>query len=180
MDLYEKTLQIETIFKGEIISLEKMVVKLPNGNIASREIVRHPGATVIVPITDDGYVIMVKQFRKPIEQVTLEMPAGKLDIGEDPLECARRELEEETGYSAEKMELVFSFYSTPGFCDEKMYVYVATKLKAGECKPDQDEFVSVEKVKINQLIKMIYEGNAITDAKSIIGAFVALKYTGGF
>ncbi len=178
MELEESTVSSETIYKGKIINVEKLIVQLPNGKLTTREVVRHPGAAMVVPITDDGYVIMVRQFRKPVEKVCLEMPAGKLDEGEEPAECARRELEEETGYRAGKIEHIISIDTSPGFSDEVIHIYVATGLTGGESKPDNDEFLEIEKVKISDLIKLIYQGN-INDAKTIIGAFIAEKYVRG-
>lgn len=177
MNFNEKTTSTENIYKGKIISLDRLTIQLPNGKPATRDIVRHPGASMVVPITDDGYVIMVRQFRKPVEKVCLEMPAGKLDAGEEPIECAKRELEEETGYSAGNIEYVLTIDTTPGFSDEKIHIFVATGLIAGKFKPDEDEFLEIEKVRADELIKMIYQGN-INDAKTIIGAFIAQKYIG--
>lgn len=172
MELNETTISSERMYNGKIINLDRLTVKLPDGSTATREVIRHPGAALIVPITDDGYVIMVRQFRKPVEKACLEMPAGKLDAGEEPLRCAERELEEETGYKAEKIEYILTIDTTPGFSDEKIHIYVASGLKPGRFMPDSDEFLEVEKVKIDELIKMIYEGK-INDAKTIIGAFIA-------
>jgi ADP-ribose pyrophosphatase len=174
MDFTERTIKTESIYKGNIISLEKITVQLPNDKIATRDVVRHPGAAAVIPITDDGCVVMVKQFRKPLEKVCLEIPAGKLDKGEQPLECAKRELEEETGYKAKDIKFVLSIDTAAGFSDETIHLFLATGLEAGELKPDEDEFVEVEKIKIDDLINMIFQGK-INDAKTIIGAFIAQK-----
>ena len=178
MDFNEKTLSSETIYNGKILRLEKLTVLLPNGKEAEREVVRHSGAALIIPITEEGKIIMVNQFRKPVEKVCLEMPAGKLDPGEEPLDCAKRELEEETGYTTSNIEYVITIDTTPGFSDEKIHIFIANDLKAGQLKPDVDEFLDIVEMEIDELIKMIYQGN-INDAKTIIGAFIAEKFLVG-
>lgn len=118
MNYYEKTIKEERKYTGNIINVDKVTVVLPNGKESTRDVVRHPGASVIVPITNDGKIIMVEQYRKPCEMISLELPAGKLDAGEPPEECAKRELHEETGYIAGKLTKVLSIHTTPGFSDE--------------------------------------------------------------
>lgn len=175
MDFNEKTLKSETRYKGKVVNLDILTVELPNGRESIREVVRHPGAAMVVPIAEDGHVIMVRQFRKPVEKVCLEMPAGKLDAGEDPIECAKRELKEETGCTAKNIEYITYIDTTPGFSDEKIHIFVATGLEEGDVQPDTDEFVEVRKLKVEDIIKLIYQGD-INDAKTIIGAFIAEKY----
>ena len=114
--LEEKTIKSEEVFSGKIISLHIEDVELPNGKHSKREIIKHPGAVAILPITDDNKIVMVEQFRKALERTIVEIPAGKLEKGEEPALCARRELEEETGYECESLEWLISFYTSPGFC----------------------------------------------------------------
>ncbi len=173
MDYNEKTLKTEDIYKGNIIRIQKQTVSLPNGKEATRDIVLHPGASVVIPINDNGELYMVKQFRKPLDLTTLELPAGKLDSpGEDPKICAERELMEETGLTADKIEHLISIHTTPGFCNEVIHVYTATGLTQGEACTDEDEFLDVERLHISELVDMVLE-HKITDAKTIIGILMA-------
>ncbi len=173
MDYTEKTLKTEDIYKGNIIKVQNLTVSLPNGKEATRDIVLHPGASVVIPISEKGELYMVKQFRKPLDITTLELPAGKLDsVGEDPKVCAQRELMEETGLRAGKLEHLISIHTTPGFCNEVIHMYTATKLTQGESCTDEDEFLDVEKIHVNDLVNMILN-HEITDAKTIIGILMA-------
>ena len=133
MDYEEKTISEERKYSGNIINVNRATVLLPNGKQATRDIVRHPGASVVVPITDDWELLLVKQYRKPCEMVSLELPAGKLDEGELPETCAIRELREETGYVPENIQKVMDIHSTPGFSDEVLHMYVATGLGSTSC-----------------------------------------------
>lgn len=171
MELYEKTISSQHIFKGRIIDVSVDTVELPNGSTSTRELVRHAGAVAILPVTDDGYVWLVKQFRKPTERILLEIPAGTREAGEAPLECAVRELQEETGLTAHRWEEILSYYSAPGFCDELLYVFIARELEAGDGHPDEDEFVEVVRMKLSDAYQAIFTGE-IVDGKSII----ALQY----
>ena len=173
MDYNEKTLKTEDIYKGNIIRIQKQTVSLPNGKEATRDIVLHPGASVVIPINDNGELYMVKQFRKPLDLTTLELPAGKLDSpGEDPKICAERELMEETGLTADKIEHLISIHTTPGFCNEVIHVYTASGLTQGEACTDEDEFLDVERHHVSELVDMVLE-HKITDAKTIIGILMA-------
>ncbi|ACL76104.1 NUDIX domain-containing protein [Ruminiclostridium cellulolyticum] len=173
MDYNEKTLKTEDIYKGNIIKVQNLTVSLPNGKEATRDIVLHPGASVVVPINEKGELYMVKQFRKPLDMTTLELPAGKLDsVGEDPKLCAERELMEETGLRAGKIEHLISIHTTPGFCNEVIHMYVATELIEGESCTDEDEFLDVEKIHVSKLVDMILN-HEITDGKTIIGVLMA-------
>lgn len=174
MNYEEKTISSKHIYKGNIIAVESLTVSLPNGKTASRDKVTHPGASVVIPICDSGEVYVVRQFRKPIERESLELPAGKLDHGEPPEECAVRELKEETGLEAESLRHIISIHSTPGFCDEVLHMFVATGLKEGKACTDEDEIISCEKLHINELIHKILN-HEITDAKTIIGILLADK-----
>ncbi len=159
MDHTEKWIRSEPGFKGKIISVETQYVELQNGKIVTRDVVLHPGAAAVVPINDNNEIYLVRQFRKPIDQSLLEIPAGKLDVpGEEPLVCAIRELKEETGLEAGKMTFYSSVFSCPGFSNEVLHIYIATELKMGKSKTDDDEFLSVEKYHIDELIRMIEDG----------------------
>ncbi len=178
MEYNEKTVSEKHIYKGNIINVDLITVTLPDGRQATRDIVRHPGASALIPLNEKGEMYMVRQFRKPLDAVSLEIPAGKLDHGEAPLICAGRELKEETGLTAGKLTHLVSVHSTPGFSDEVLHLFAATDLKEGESCADEDEFISTEKYTVEQLLDMILEGK-ITDAKSIIGIFLADKIISG-
>jgi ADP-ribose pyrophosphatase len=178
MDYTEVTLETRQIYKGNIINIESLTVKLPDGRTATRDKVGHPGASVVIPLSADNELYMVRQFRKPIEMETLEIPAGKLDAGEEPLVCAIRELREETGLVAEKVEHVLSMHSTPGFSNEVLHLYLATGLKEGPAEADEDEFISTERIPVAKLVEMVYTGE-ITDAKTIIGILTADRIVRG-
>lgn len=168
--LEEKTLKTEHIYSGRIIQVQVDEVELPNGKTSTRELVKHPGAVAVIAITDDNKLVMVEQYRKPLEKVIVEIPAGKLEKGEEPALCARRELEEETGYECESLELVSSFYTSPGFADEIIHVYVAKGLKQKENAAglDEDEFVNVLEITLDEALEFIKE-KRIFDAKTIFG-----------
>ena len=162
----EKTITSETVFKGRIIDVRVDTVELPSGNRTYRDIVDHPGGVGVIAITDDDKIIMVRQFRKAIEKAVLEIPAGKLDAGEDPLQCGKRELLEETGIRARKYTFLGEIYTTPAFVDEVIYMYLATDLEDGceQCL-DSDEFLNVEKIPLDTLVEMTLKGE-IRDAKT--------------
>lgn len=168
--LEEKTLKTEHIYSGRIIQVQVDEVELPNGKTSTRELVKHPGAVAVIAITDDNKLVMVEQYRKPLEKVIVEIPAGKLEKDEEPALCARRELEEETGYECESLELVSSFYTSPGFADEIIHVYVAKGLKQKENAAglDEDEFVNVLEITLEEALEFIKE-KRIFDAKTIFG-----------
>lgn len=137
----EPTISSKTIFQGKVVKLQVDEVRLPNGKTATRELVRHPGVVAVLPLTKDGKMIVVEQYRKPLERSIVEIPAGKLEQGEDPLQCAHRELKEETGFTANQISHLCSFYTSPGFADELLHLYIAEELMEGQAKPDEDEFV---------------------------------------
>jgi len=167
MDLIEKELSKEVIFKGKILNLEKYNVELPNKNTSTREVVNHPGAVAILPVDNEGNIYLVKQYRFPIRKVLIEIPAGKfVSPNEDPLECGKRELAEEIGKKANKWIELGYIYTTPGFSTEKIYLYLAKELTEVGVNPDDDEFVEVLKVTTNEMKEMIRKGE-ITDSKSI-------------
>lgn len=174
----EKTIGSKEVYKGGIINVDQLEVLLPDGRKARRDKVSHPGASVVIPLNENNELYMVRQYRKPIEQVTLEIPAGKLDQGESPEICAKRELKEETGLEAEEIKHLVSIHSTPGFSDEVLHMYVALGLTEGKSCSDEDEFISSEKFKVSKLVDMVLN-HEITDAKSIIGILLADKIVRG-
>lgn len=163
----EKTIKEEMIYKGKILNLKKINVVLDNGIESTREIVEHKGAVAIIVFENDKF-LFVKQYRKAHEEILLEFPAGKLEEGEDPLECAKRELEEETGYKSDNLELIQVIYPSPGFCTEKIYLYKALELSKGEKNFDPDEDLITEWIAKEEVLKMISLGK-IKDAKTLIG-----------
>lgn len=167
MQLEEKTLLTRHIFEGKIIDVWEERVELPDGREGSREIVRHEGAVAILALEDDGSIWMVRQYRKAVERILLEIPAGTLYRQEDPLACAIRELQEETGFSAKRWEKIVSYFSAPGFCNEELHLFIATGLTPGETNPDSDEFLETVKVPLYQAYELISQGQ-IVDGKSII------------
>jgi ADP-ribose pyrophosphatase len=172
MELYEKKVSSKQIFDGKIVKLYVDEVLLPNGEKAIREIVRHPGAVCVIPVCENGDVIMVKQFRYPFEEVILEIPAGKLEKGEDHLEAVKRELEEESGVSAENVEFLGTLYTTVAIFDEKIDMYLATGLTFKNAHPDEDEFLEVEKIPLKNLVEMVMSGE-IKDAKTQVAILKA-------
>jgi ADP-ribose pyrophosphatase len=167
MNLIEKNLSKKTIFNGNIISLNLDEVELPNGNKATREVVKHPGGVCIAALNDKDELLFVRQFRYPYNSILLELPAGKLSPGEDPLECGKRELKEETGVIAEQYISLGQLYPTPGFCNEIIHLYLASKLTYGEMCPDEDEFLEVQSIPLEQAVQMVLD-NKIKDAKTQI------------
>jgi ADP-ribose pyrophosphatase len=167
MNLNEKTLSSKKIFKGRIIDLYVEEVELPNGKTSSREIVKHPGAVAVIAITPENKIVMVEQFRKPLERNLVEIPAGKLEKGEEPETTARRELEEETGYTCTHLKPLISFYTSPGFADELVHLFLAEDLKklSEAAELDEDEFVEVMEVTLEEAEEMI-ANKRIYDAKT--------------
>lgn len=163
----------ETIFDGQILRVERWQVTCPNGNSAPREIVLHRGAAAVVPVYEDGTTLLVRQHRVAVDRVTLEIPAGKLDSAqEDPRECAVRELREETGLTAKTMTPLTSVLTTPGFCSEKIAIYLAQGLAQGETAPDEDEFLAPVRMPLEEACERIMRGE-IRDAKTICGLLMA-------
>jgi hypothetical protein len=166
LNLEEKRIKSEYLYKGKIVNLRRDTVRLPNGADATREIVEHGGAAAVLPVTQAGEVIFVKQYRCPFERVLLEIPAGKLDPGEQPTHCAERELLEETGSKAEKMTFLCEIYPSPGCYTEILYLYAAEGLSYYEASPDEDEFLQVQRIPLEDALKMVNNGE-IKDAKTI-------------
>ncbi|NLL82411.1 MAG: NUDIX hydrolase [Tissierellia bacterium] len=171
----EKTMKSERIYEGKIINLRIDTVELPEKKYSKREIVEHPGGVGIVTITNDNDLILVNQYRKSIDKNIIEIPAGKLEVNEEPRETAIRELKEETGYEANNFEYLFEFYTSPGYTNEKVYLFLATDLVEGEQKLDEGEYCEVVKYNIDELINMIHIGK-IVDSKTIIGIHAAKDY----
>ncbi len=167
MDFHEKTVSTKNIFEGKVVKLELQRVELCNGKLAEREIIRHRGGVAILPITEDNHVILVRQFRKPYDEELLEVPAGKLEKGEEIEICAQRELKEETGHTAERITYLYTMYPSPGYTDEKIYIYKAEGLSEGDMELDEDEFLNVEKYSLTEAAEMVRNGE-IKDAKSAI------------
>ncbi|MCI1665788.1 MAG: NUDIX hydrolase [Atopobiaceae bacterium] len=159
----------ERVWTGRIFSVDRLAVTLPDGRDAIRDVVRHPGAVGVVALTDDGKICLVRQYRTALARVTVEIPAGKLDPGEDPLDCAHRELAEETGMRAERMAYLTTIASSDGFCDEVIHLYMATGLTFAASSPDADEFINVDLVDLPELIDAVLDGR-IEDAKTVVGA----------
>ena len=174
----EQTLQTELVYKGRVVNLRVDAVELPSGRQTKREIVEHGDCVAIVAIDAKDNVLLVRQFRKPAERFLLELPAGGVDPGEEPSDCARRELEEEAGYLAQKLEYLGGFYTSPGFCTEYMHLFLATELRLGERAPEADETIEVIHIPLSQIQGLITSGE-ICDAKSIAGLLrVLLTYEG--
>jgi ADP-ribose pyrophosphatase len=171
------------IYTGRVINLDIDTVRFPDGSTGEIEMVRHPGASAVVPFLsdpagDDPQILLIKQYRYAAEQYLYEIPAGRLDAGEDPLECARRELAEETGCTAESVEHLYTFYVTPGMTDEKIHLFMASRLRQGEARRESDEFVEVETMPLSRALALIGEGT-IRDAKSALGILYAAGFRAG-
>ncbi len=164
----ERTLHSESIYQGRLVGLRVDTVELPSGRETRREIVEHDDVVAIVPLDGKGNVLLVRQYRKAVEKALLEIPAGLIEKGESPLECARRELAEETGHSAEKWEDLGGFYTSPGFCTEYIYLFLATGLAPGKLEPDYDEIIDVVPCPLVNIPDVIASGE-VCDAKSVAG-----------
>ncbi len=175
MNLEEKQLKAEYLYKGKIINLRRDEALLPNGATALREVVEHPGGVCVAALTDNNEILMVKQFRYPYSEVILEIPAGKRDHkDEDPLECGIRELKEETGATAQNIFFLGELYPSPGYVGEIIWMYGATDLSFGDTCPDEDEFLSLEKIPLDEVVDKIMSGE-IKDAKTQ-AAVLKLKF----
>ncbi len=166
MDLTEIPLQSDVKYQGCILTVTEDRVSLPNGSISTREVVRHPDGVAILPLASDGSAILVRQYRYPCAQTLLEVPAGKLDPGEDHHAAALRELMEETGATPDSLTYLGSAYSSPGFCDEMLHLYLAQELHFGPCHPDEDEFLEPVRVPFSTLVSRVMNGE-ILDLKTV-------------
>ena len=175
-NLQEKTLTSEEIFDGKVVHLYKDTVELPNGRTATREVIRHVGAVAVVPMTDDGKVVVERQFRYPLNEVITEIPAGKLDSkAEDKLSAAKRELEEETGFLAKEWIELGDFVPTVAYCDEVITLYLARGLYKGVRHLDEDEFLNVRLMDLEELVKEVMDGK-ILDGKTQTAVLKAYYY----
>ncbi|TMN20738.1 NUDIX hydrolase [Lentibacillus cibarius] len=163
----EKTIRTEHIYDGKIVKLQVDDVRLPDGKTSKRELIRHAGAVGVIPITKDNKIVLVRQYRKPLEKSLVEIPAGKLEDGEDPRVTALRELEEETGYRADSLQFVTSFYTSPGFADEVMYLYLTKNIESVDdaAAADEDEFVERVELTLEEAKQYVNE-RKIHDAKT--------------
>ena len=176
--LRERYAGSELIYDGRILHLYRDDILLPNGKPADRELIRHVGAVCVIPVTDDGCAVMERQYRYPVDEVVLEIPAGKLDSKqEDHEEAARRELKEETGYTAKELIPLGKFYPACAYSDETIWMYLAKGLELGERNPDEDEFLDVELIPLKDLVTEVLAGR-IPDAKTQIAILKAAAYEG--
>ena len=176
MTFEEKTLKSEKIYEGTIINLRRDKVTAQGGT-SYREIREHNGGAVIAALTEDKKLVMVRQYRKPADKVMLEVPAGKIDPGEMPLEAAVRELKEETGYTASKVEFLTEFYPSVGYSEERLYLYLCTGLTPGETCFDENEAIEIEEIDLDRLFKMAMSGE-LDDAKTIIAILMVKALVG--
>lgn len=173
----EPTLNTERIYRGKLVGLRVDTVRLPSGRKTKREIIEHGAVVAVVAIDSEDNVLLVRQYRKAVEKMLLEIPAGGIEPGEEPLHSARRELEEETGFTAGKWESLGGFYTSPGFCTEYIHLYRATELQQGGLPADDDESIELIRVPLKEVTELIDSGD-ICDAKSVAGLMVALRRGG--
>ena len=171
------------VYTGKIISVDVDTVRFPDGSTGELEMIRHPGASAIVPFLsdprgEDPQVLMIRQYRYAADNYLYEIPAGRLDQGENPRDCAVRELKEETGCTAEHFDHLLTMYTTPGFTDEKIHLFMATGLVAGETKHEVDEFLDLHPMRLSRALEMV-EAGEIQDAKTVIGLLFAAGFRSG-
>lgn len=176
-------LESRRIYTGRVLNLDVDRVRFPDGSVGELEMIRHSGASAVVPFLsdpagEDPQLLLIKQYRYAANGFLYELPAGRLDPGEDPLECARRELREETGCSADTVEYLFTMYTTPGFTDERIHLYMATGLTHGETGHEADEFLTLEPVLLSRALEMIRDG-VIQDGKTALGILYAAGFRAG-
>ena len=180
MDTHLKETRIdgELAYDGSFLKVSRDRISLPDGAETYREFIRHPGAVVILPLFDDGTVLLERQFRYPLDSVFIEYPAGKIDPGEDHLECAKRELQEETGYTATDWQFLCTIHNAIAYSDEHLELYLARGLVAGEAKLDAGEFLETFRASVPELLEMVRSGQ-VTDVKTVIGTFWLEKILAG-
>lgn len=166
--LVEKFVRSRKVWGGNAVDFRVDTVRLPNGKLATREFMDHPGAVGVVPFLDKDTVVMVRQYRHPVRKVTLELPAGKLDKGERPLPCVRRELAEETGYTARSIKPLIDYWPTPAFANEVLHLYVAEGLRPGRMRTDEDEFLECVTLPFRKAVELVRRGE-IQDSKTVVG-----------
>ena len=176
----DSKLSSRRVYAGRVLNVDLDTVRFPNGTTGELEMVRHPGASAVLPFVsdpsgDDPQILLIKQYRYAAEDFIYEIPAGKLDGNEDPRVCAERELREETGCTAERIEHLYTFYTTPGFTDERIHAFMATGLQHGEVAHEKDEFMSLETVPLSRALELI-RGGELKDAKSAL----TILYAAGF
>ena len=169
MDYTEEKLRRVNSLKGVIVEVETDMIRLSNGAVTLREVVRHPGGVAVAALDTDGAVALVRQYRYPFAAHLWELPAGKLEPGEDPAEAAKRELGEETGLEARRWTYLGPLYATPGYCTEVLHLYLAEDLRQGEAHPDPNEFLDVKRLPLDEVLAMVERGE-IRDAKTVAGA----------
>lgn len=177
MELLEQTVESQTVFQGRIVTVKLDKARLPDGRIASREVVEHPGGVAVLPLDADGCVTLVRQFRYPFQRVLLELPAGKLEKGEDHRACGLRELEEETGMTAGEFTYLGGLYLSPGYSSEVLHLYLARALRQGASHPDEGEFLNVEKMPFQELLDLVMAGE-LHDAKTVAAVLKTKVYLG--
>lgn len=176
--LRETRIDGETAYEGHFLKVNRDRVKLPDGSISQREYIRHPGAVVILPLLPDGRVLLERQYRYPNDRVFVEFPAGKIDPGEHPLACAKRELQEETGYTATDWKFVCTIHNAIAYSDEHLDLFLATGLSPGEARLDEGEFLELFTSTVPEMLEQVRRGE-ITDVKTIIGTFWLEKILAG-
>jgi len=180
MDQHLKETRADSIlaYDGDFLKVQRDTVALPDGKPATREYIKHPGAVVVLPLFEDGTVLLERQFRYPLDRVFIEFPAGKIDQDEDHLVCAKRELQEETGYTATDWQYLCTIHNAIAYSDEHLEIFLARGLTAGERRLDDGEFLDVFKAPVNDVLQWVREGK-ITDVKTVIGAFWLEKIVSG-
>jgi len=179
MNPTEKFLRRKFEHRGKAVGFHIDEVRLPNGHNVTREYLDHPGATAVIPVVSPGKILMVRQYRYPVKQITWEIPAGKLDKGEAAIKCVRRELEEETGYKAGRIQKLLSYWPTAAFANEIIHIYVATQLRPGRVNPDEDEFLSCRAWPLKKLYADIDAGR-MKDSKTLIALLAYRARAGEF